>query len=354
MGRDQLKTFLLYTASALAAAGVFYLGVHYVLWWVLPFLIALAAAAMMEPAVRYLNTRLRWRRSFAALLLTLFLLFVLGGLCSLLGSTLLSEAAGFLEAAPRLLARAPEALARLEQRLERYCAACPPWLQRYLERAFARSVTEAESLLTILERRALQRAGALAAALPRVVLTAATSVLAVYFISASYPVLRRSAGQYLSRGAQRSLRIVKSGVTHSAARWLRAQAVLCAVTFAQLLAGFMLLRQEYALLLALLTTLVDALPVFGTGTVLVPWALGELLLGSAAKATALAALYLSALLVRSALEPKLLSARSGLPPVASLMAMYLGFCTFGVGGMILFPFLLMLAAQVYRCARQEA
>ena len=353
MSHEQLKAFLLYTASGLAAIGVFYLGVRYVLWWVLPFLLAFAVASMIEPAVQHLHTHLRWKRGFSALVLTLFLLFVLGGLCSLLGSTLLGEAAGFLEAAPQLLARAPEALSRLEQRLEHYCAAFPPWLQHHLERTFARGVTEAESLLAALERRALQRAGALAAALPRAILTAATSVLAVYFISASYPALRRGASEYLSRSTLRSLRIFKSGVSRSVTRWLRAQAVLCAATFAQLLAGFLLLRERYALLLSLITTLVDALPVFGTGTVLIPWALGELLLGSAAKATALAALYLSTLLVRNLLEPRLLSRRSGLPPVASLMAMYWGFCAFGVGGMILFPFLLLLSVQVYQCARQE-
>ena len=55
-------------------------------------------------------------------------------------------------------------------------------------------------------------------------------------------------------------------------KWLRAECILLLVTFFQLLAGFLLLRQEYALLLAVVIALIDALPVFGTGTVLLPWA----------------------------------------------------------------------------------
>ena len=109
---------------------------------------------------------------------------------------------------------------------------------------------------------------------------------------------------------------------------------------------------DYALLLAFLVTLLDALPVFGTGTALVPWALLSLLFSSVPKAIALLALYLCTLLVRNVLEPKLLASQAGLPPVASLFAMYLGFCTFGVAGMIAFPFLLLLAAQTYRLGTQ--
>ena len=59
------------------------------------------------------------------------------------------------------------------------------------------------------------------------------------------------------------------------------------------------------------------------------------------------------LITRNTLEPKLLSAQAGLPPVASLFAMYLGYCTFGVAGMVLFPFLLLLFAQI-RNAKAEA
>ena len=108
------------------------------------------------------------------------------------------------------------------------------------------------------------------------------------------------------------------------------------------------MKKTLALLFALLITLLDALPVFGTGTALVPWALIELLFSSVPRGIALLALFLSTLLVRSTLEPKLIASHAGLPPVASLFAMYLGFCTFGIGGMILFPFLLLLTAQFLR------
>ena len=184
-------------------------------------------------------------------------------------------------------------------------------------------------------------------------LSGATTVLAVYFTIASYPTLCRMFKTRLSGKTIRSLRLFRSGVTQSLSRYLRAELTISFLTFLQLLLGFFLMRQDYALLLAFLVTLLDALPVFGTGTALVPWALLSLLFSSVPKAIALLALYLCTLLVRNVLEPKLLASQAGLPPVASLFAMYLGFCTFGVAGMIAFPFLLLLAAQTYRLGTQE-
>lgn len=347
MTDERLRRFLLYAASACAALALGYAALRYLLPWLLPFLLAFGCAAVMEPAVRRMQTRLRFRRGFAALLVTLFLLFLLGGLLSLLGTALTREAKALLSRAPELFAAAPEALDALLDRLER-SAAGAPWLRALVEDTLARYAAEADTLLRTVTNRLLATLAEGAAALPGYVLAAATFVLAIYFTSASLPELRALARRYLPYKARRGLERLRGGLTRSALRWLRAELTLCAVTFAEVLAGLAFLRQPYALLLAFLTTLVDALPVFGTGTVLVPWAAAELLGQNVPKAAALLAIYLVTLTVRAALEPRLLGAQAGLPPILSLLAMYLGFCALGVGGMVLCPFLLLLAVHTLR------
>ena len=114
----------------------------------------------------------------------------------------------------------------------------------------------------------------------------------------------------------------------------------------ELLVGLLLIRQPYALLLAAVIAFIDALPVFGTGTVLLPWAAVCLLLQQTPKAIALGALYAVITLVRSFLEPKIMAAQVNLPPLAALLAMYVGFCSFGVAGMILFPIALLFLKQL--------
>lgn len=94
-------------------------------------------------------------------------------------------------------------------------------------------------------------------------------------------------------------------------RGLRAQGKLMGVTFLILTAGFLLLGVDYALLLALLTTVIDALPVFGTGTVLLPWSLLEFVRGNARRGVGFLLLYAAAALTRQALEPRLLGGQIG-------------------------------------------
>ena len=111
------------------------------------------------------------------------------------------------------------------------------------------------------------------------------------------------------------------------------------LTYANLMAVTFVAAAVYLLvtLSPLKKALVDALPVFGTGTVLLPWALVTFLSGDWKLALGLLALYGLVSLVRSLLEPKLVGDKVGLPPLAALFAMYLGFKALGVPGMILAP-----------------
>ena len=346
MREEALRRFLLLSLSAAAALGSFYLFFRYLLPWCLPFLIAALVASLLEPIVLRWQRTLNFRRGFSSLVLTLTLLFLLGGLLSLLWTTLLSQLDALLSAAPAFFDALPEAAEGLLARLERSGALRSPWLEGFLRERLLHAVSDADSLLRALSARAVSALTAAASALPGVLLAAATCVLAIFFTSASYPALHAAPGKLLPPKTLAALRRLRSGAADSLARWLRAQATLSCVTFFELLLGFLLMRQRYALLLALLITLLDALPVFGTGTALVPWALFTLLFGFPPRAIVLLALHLCTLITRNTLEPKLISAQAGLPPVASLFAMYLGYCAFGVAGMILFPFFLLLVSQV--------
>lgn len=129
--------------------------------------------------------------------------------------------------------------------------------------------------------------------------------------------------------------------------WLRAQLKLMGITFLILNAGLLLLRVRYPVLAALVITVVDALPVFGTGTILIPWALALFLQGETKTGIGLVILYGAAALSRQALEPRLVGKQVGLNPVLTLLALYTGYRLLGVGGMIVFPIAAMLFKQLW-------
>ena len=187
----------------------------------------------------------------------------------------------------------------------------------------------------------------LASALPAAALFLCTTVLATYFPSAGRPALLDGLRRRLPPPWRTRLGRVAGGLREALGGWLKAQGLLMLITFGELAAGFLLLRVELSLLLAGLVALVDALPVFGTGTVLLPWAVLALLGGDVRMSVGLLVLYSVISLVRSLLEPRLVGARVGLPPLAALVCMYVGFQALGVLGMLLAPLAAVLARQLW-------
>lgn len=126
------------------------------------FWLALLVAALLEPVVLYLRRKFHFQRGFSALILTLTLLFLLGGLLSLLWSTLLSQTNALLAAAPAFFDAIPAAADDLLSRLEQFSASSPEWLSGYLHEQLFRAVTDADSLLRSLSSRAMAWLGSAA------------------------------------------------------------------------------------------------------------------------------------------------------------------------------------------------
>lgn len=323
-----------------------WLGIRYVLLWLLPFLIALGVSYLMEPTVCYLREKLRLRRGFVSAILSFILLALLLAVLTVLCLNLLQQSVRLFRALPQYLAELPAYFTDMQERLERFCASCPKGVQVWLESAIADGSQQITAWFSRFSARCVSTAAEALKELPSVFLFAATTVLAIFFTAARFPTVVDFLRRQLPPQKLQQAGGVKENLLSTLTKWFKAQCILLAVTFTELLAGLLLIRQPYALLLAAVIALIDALPVFGTGTVLLPWAVVCLLLQQTPKAIALGTIYAVITLVRSFLEPKVMAAQVNLPPLAALMAMYIGFCTLGVAGMILFPMLLLFLKQL--------
>ena len=188
--------------------------------------------------------------------------------------------------------------------------------------------------------------GKLAASLPDVLLTAVFTLAAtVLFAAYRKDVLAFLRRQFPPRLLE-ALRRLRGYLREALLGWCKAQGMLAGVTFLLLLGGFFFLRVESALLLAALIALLDALPLFGAGVALVPWALAELLLTNTGRAAGLALLFAVILAVRNGLEPHVVGRQIGLHPLVSLIGFYLGWRLAGLEGMLLAPILLLILVKL--------
>lgn len=124
--------------------------------------------------------------------------------------------------------------------------------------------------------------------------------------------------------------------------YVKTQGVIMVLTAAICTAGFWLMGNPYYILAGIGIGLLDALPVFGTGTVLIPWAIFLFMSGQWGKGIGVLALYLTCYFLREILEAKMMGDRVGLSPLETLIAIYVGLQLFGLFGVFLGPIGLLL------------
>ena len=333
-----------YRKPALKAAGIV-AGVAAgltVLPLVLPFLLAYLAASGVEPGVAALGrgTPLpRWLRS--GLCVTGAFL-VLGLLLWFFGRILWGELLRLVRQLPELLRQLQPTLTSLQTWLEAQASRAPGALAGTLVGWIGELFAGGAGLLDSVYRFLSGLVTGVVTGVPRLFLGLATTVIASYMTSAALPQVKSWLRRRLPVPWQEWLRQARSRVRGVLGGWLKAQIKLMLLVFGVLTLGLWLLGVEFPLLFGGLIALLDALPVLGTGTVLIPWALISFLRDSSGLGFGLLALYGAASLTRSVLEPHLVGRQLGLPPLLTLMAFYVGYRLFGVAGMILLPLVVLL------------
>lgn len=126
-------------------------------------------------------------------------------------------------------------------------------------------------------------------------------------------------------------------LTNAGTAYLRAQGILLVITTLICVVGFWLMGNPYYLLVGIAVGILDALPVFGVGTVLIPWAILMLILGKWERAIWLFVIYVICYFLREILEAKLMSRKVGMTPFETLLSMYVGVQLFGIFGFLLGP-----------------
>ena len=155
-------------------------------------------------------------------------------------------------------------------------------------------------------------------------------------------------GKLLPEKAKTSSRSVFIDLKKALFGFIKAQLTLISITTVIILIGLLILRVDYAITIALVTGIVDIIPYLGTGAVFVPWIIYAAIGGDTGLALGLGVLYIIVLVQRQVMEPKILSSNIGLDPLATLIALFVGFKLIGFLGLIVGPVTLVIISTLYR------
>ncbi len=344
MKHTQIVRIALWTIGGVAAA---WIGIRFLLPLFLPFLIGLAAARLAQGPVRFLRERAGLPGWLAAGLVVLGLYGLLGFGIYWLCRAACGELARFTKELPALLQSMSAPLARLRAWLDSLAARAPALLRD----AVRESVDSFFSSGRIVAQKAYSGLFSLAsgavAALPDLVLFLVTTVLSSVMLASRYDALRALARRRMPRPWRERMDQALTGLRGTLAVWVKAQLKLGGINFLLLTAGLMLLGTAFPLLLGALIALIDALPVFGAGVILIPWGVLSFARGDSRLGAGLLLLYAAAYLTRTTLEPRLVGRQVGLSPLLTLLSLYTGYKLLGVAGMLVFPLGAVLLKQLW-------
>lgn len=301
----------------------------------MPFVVGWILALLANPLVRFLERRVKLVRRHGSMLIIIAALAIVIGLFYGAGLLVYREMGSFLADAPEIyqsvIAEIENALQNGRKLAEYFPQNLQPPLLAFsdnLDGLFGKLVSRAAE-------PTVQIAGHVAKSIPNLLVNMVIIILSSYLFLEDRESIMRWLKEHLPAFVFRYIEYMKRDAKGLIGGYFLAQFRIMCVVALILAAGFLVLGVRYGVLLAFLTAILDFLPIFGTGTVLFPWAVVKLFAGEYAYATGLILLYILTQVVRQIIQPKIVGESMGLPPLMTLFLLYLGFKLRGLTGMIL-------------------
>jgi len=348
---ERTKTILLSILKILLVIILIFLFTR--IWkYILPFIIAYFFASIIEPLVKFIEKKIKIPRKIGSVFSILFVLGTIGTIIGFLISRLFKEVRNVylsLEINMETLTRFFE---RIIQKLDGLFIQFPFQVNDLIDKGIDELTNNLQAILGKIIDWA-QASIQIALSLPQILIFILVTILATYFMSSDKTKIIGFLDVQIPANWLSKSKNITQNVFSAFFGWLRAQLILTSITFTELLIGLLILRVNNALLIALLIALVDVLPILGAGTVLIPWAIINLLLGNTKLALSLALLYVIIIFVRQLIEPKVLGKQIGVHPLFTLAGMYIGLKIWGVAGMFIGPLCIVALKYLFEGVAKE-
>lgn len=343
----------------LGLRGVLTLGALALLVWVglplasllSPFLFALVVAWMLNPAVRWLQGRSSGSRKVISMILVVLVFAVVVGALFGLGWMAVEQIRSLFDNRQSLLDELLDGVVNVINSVGGWLEGLGGFLPQGL-------VTTSEDLIdTLLDwvqgldfsgwlTEMAGQAPSMAANVSGFAVALVVFMMASYFITGDYPRLRAEFTGRVPAAARDFCRSVRNIFMSAFGGYVKSQLILSFGVFMILTVGFLFMKQPYGLLLAFGLAVLDFIPIIGAGTVMVPWAVVDMVLAQYGEAAALMAVWGVIVVFRRFAEPKVLGDQTGLSPILSLVGIYVGMELGGVLGMVVGPLLLLVCINL--------
>ena len=338
-----IKRILVFILTLLGIYLAFKLASFYI-----PFLIAFIISIIIEPLIKYISKKTKLTRKSSAIIVLLIVSIIIIGLLLWGITSLISESSNLLMS------------------LNGYFEKAYLQIQKFTAKIDFSKIQLSDQVNTIIQDSVYEFLGKLSniikdgltsivngiTKIPTIAIYVVITLLSTYFICTDRLYMLDQLEHHLPKSWVRKIGIHLRDLISTLGKYLKAQSIMILIAFFIVLIGlsimsFLGFNVRYPLLTALGISFIDALPILGSGTAMIPWSIISALNGDIKLALGVLVIYAIILIVRQFLEPKIVSKHIGIHPIFTLIAMYTGYKFIGILGMLIGPIVLIILKNIF-------
>ena len=316
----------------------------------LPFIIGYIISLIVRPLVKLEHKYLHIPNKIAAVIALVFTVGVLGTGLYFLVNAAINQLINLCQQVPQIYQNIIDSYSPLATRISAYYATLSTPVQNMITSAIQNVAKSVTSLL----QPATRFASNFAKSLPSGLIFTVVMIMSAYFMSADKRMMPDLLKRWLPDNIYYRMKNAKNQIVYAVGGYCKAQLIIMCVVFVILSISLTIVGIRYSLLVALGIAVLDALPIFGSGTILIPWSIISLIGGNYRVTISLIIIYVIIVLTRQLIEPKIVSQQIGIHPLATLLSMYIGLKLFSVVGLILGPVLVLVITNFISSYRQQS
>ncbi len=306
----------------------------------LPIILALITAILLAPIVTIIQMKNKIRRSIAIFILFMILLCFIGLTVYFISTKAITQADYLVKNLPAYITEINKAWLKFQLNINDKVEELPPELLDKMGSYVQQSLMSLKN--SVSSRNLISDVTSLITKIPAYFVSLLVYLIALCLFLLELPKLKEQIFANLSAKTKEKVQFMSSRLSYVIFGFIKAQVLVSIIIFIFSLIGLLLIVPEVALLMSFIIWAIDIIPILGSIIILAPWAFYHLIAGNIGLATKLLILAAVLLIIRRVAEPKVMGQQIGLSPLATLIAMYIGFKLIGILGFIVGPLLIIL------------
>lgn len=299
-----------------------------------PFVVGWIIALIAGPMVRFFEEKVKLKRKAGSAFVIIAVIGLVVLLIYFVGAMLVEQIMGLINSLPEMWAGLETDFAHIGQNFNVIYKRLPMDLKNGIAEFGDKIGSYLGEAFSNISAPTISAVGNFAKQLPAVIIGVIMALLSAYFFVADRGVVTGWLRQYMPASIQSRWLIMKRSLVKAVGGYIKAQLKIEVWMYLLLVIGLSILQVDYVLLIALGIAFLDFFPFFGTGTVMVPWAIIKILSADYQKAIGLLIIWGVGQLARQLIQPKMIGDSVGVPPIPTLFLLYIGYKISGVIGMI--------------------